>query len=559
MLNKSFLQVTVILFLQLNGILPSSVQAQIDTVRLVCVGNSITEGTAAGDPSIYSYPVQLSKLLGTGWLVKNCGVSGRTMLKHGDFPIWNEQLFKDGLAYNPDIVTIMLGTNDSKSWNWVYKDEFVNDYKAMVDTFRTLPSQPVVWLCLPPPAFSDAFSIDDSIITTDIIPMIQQVALDKECPVIDFYSAMEDYSYLFPDGIHPNAAGLALMAEVFYSTLTAKDIIHIEDVNTAAGRTVSGGSSINPEIYGADNLVDGDDLSVWKTTGLPAQAVVDLDSVQTIDLFQLNFGDASRVGYRFLIETAEVLDSWTTALDYTARTDTAGVILEQTASINARYVRLTVTGASYPKGDTVSVAEFRITKAHEGTHAAVIRAKRISATRTNIRYTFTIVWPTGAHGQVILYRNSSSSGFNTATGYINGSTFSIANEYVRIGNINSYYAVSFLDGIKTTSDTLVIDTTPLAIRDTGSPLIPFDVVLHQAYPNPFNPSTILSFTLPARMPVSLKIYDLLGKEVAALLSGSLPAGLHTVPWNAVNMPSGIYFCRLQAGDKDQTGKIVLMK
>jgi lysophospholipase L1-like esterase len=559
MLKKIYIVFALVLLAIFSIDQTASAQNQNDTIKVACVGNSITEGSYTGNAALYSYPAQLQTLLGSGWLAKNFGVSGRTLLRQGDFPIWNEQLFKDALAFNPDIVTIMLGTNDSKQQNWAYKDEFVNDYKAMIDTFRALPSQPVVWLCLPPKAFSGAYDIRDSIIITDIIPMIQQVAADKECPVIDFYTATLSHPDLFPDGIHPHIAGSAFLAEVFYSNLINKTITHIKDENTAYGRTVTASGSIDPEMYGAANLVDGDNSSSWKTTGLPSQAVVDLDSVQTIDLFELDFGNATRTGYQFLIETAEVLDSWTTALDFTARTDTAGVILEKISPIQARYVRLSITGALYPKGDTVSVAEFHIVKVNSGTHAPVIRAKKISATHTNARYTLTMLWPNGQQGIVILYRHSSATGLSAITGFQAGSNFTNTNEYIKIGTINTYYAVTFLNGVETTSDTLVVDTNPTAIEQSKSPLVPKGMILYPAYPNPFNPWTTISFTLSSPALVTLKIFNTLGEEITTLVSGKLSAGYHSQQWNASNLPSGIYFYRLQAGNVFATKKMVLMK
>ena len=561
MSKRIFVLLTCSLFFIFGSIAIFPLQAQTDIIRVACVGNSITEGTSAGDPTIYGYPAQLGKFLGDGWSVKNCGVSGRTMLRNGDFPIWNEQLFKDAINFNPNIVTIMLGTNDSKYFNWDdHKGEFVNDYKAMVDTFRTLSGNPVVWLCLPPPAFSSAYDINDSIIVTDIIPMIQQVAADKGCPVIDFYTYMSTHSDLIPDGIHPNAIGLALMAELFYSTLTGNPIVQVEDINAAAGSAVAGSGSLDPSVYGPANLVDEDDLTFWKTTGFPASAVVDLDSIQILDLIRLKFGTASRVGYKFLVEASEDSSTWLPALDRSARTDTATIVHEKIVPVSARYLRLTVSGASYPAGDTVAVAELQALKVSNGAHAPVLTAKRTGTSGSNIRYTITVHWPDSSAGLQMLHRISSSAGLSAMTGYQAGSTFSPPFESIRIGRIYKYYVHTFLNGYKCTSDTLVVDTNPTSIGDSeSSALLPSQVILEQAYPNPFNASTMISFTLPSRLFVTLKIYDLLGRAVSTLVSGQLSAGNHNQKWDALNIPSGLYFYRLQAGNYDMTKKIILLK
>jgi len=84
-------------------------------------------------------------------------------------------------------------------------------------------------------------------------------------------------------------------------------------------------------------------------------------------------------------------------------------------------------------------------------------------------------------------------------------------------------------------------------------------LLGQNYPNPFNPSTTITFDLPMKSLVTLKVFDLMGREVATIVSGELSAGNHTRQWNAANMSSGIYFYRLQAGSSIATKKLVLLK
>ncbi len=81
--------------------------------------------------------------------------------------------------------------------------------------------------------------------------------------------------------------------------------------------------------------------------------------------------------------------------------------------------------------------------------------------------------------------------------------------------------------------------------------------LSQNYPNPFNPATSISFGLPSKLFVSLKIFDMLGNEVATIISEELSAGSYTTQWNAANLSSGIYFYRLQAGTFTETKKLVL--
>jgi len=536
-------------------------QTSNDTVRVVCVGNSITAGWMTLNPTTDAYPVQLGSMLGNKWIVYNSGVSGRTMLRHGDYPIWNESLFKTALTFKPDIVTILLGTNDSKSWNWdKYKGEFVNDYKAMIDTFRTLPSHPVVWLGLPAPAFHDTLGIRDSIITTDIIPMIRQIASDKDCQILDFNTAMKSYAAFFTDGIHPNTTGSEAMAEVVYKALTGKSITRVQDENCAAKKTVTVSGSIDSTIFGGSNLVDGIRSTVWTAKGFPSQATVDLGSVQTVDFFQLDFGNYANAGYQYQIETAATAGVWTIVIDSTARKDTVSVfVLTKTDSIQARYVRLTITGAVHPRGDTVSVAEFRIVKANGGAHAPAFIIKKISASKTYAMYSLTLFWPNGAKGAMMIYQRTGQNGTFLATAGFKPGSSSTFQQYIQVGKVNAYCAESFLDGVETFSDTVIVDTNPTDVKETELHAIPAGIVLQQCYPNPFNPLTNISFTLPTRSFVTLKIFDLLGREVATLVSEEMSAGSYSKQWNAANRSTGIYFYRLQAGAVTETKKLVLVK
>ncbi len=107
--------------------------------------------------------------------------------------------------------------------------------------------------------------------------------------------------------------------------------------------------------------------------------------------------------------------------------------------------------------------------------------------------------------------------------------------------------------------------TPGKLNDTFTKvdeeenLSPDNFVLYNNYPNPFNPTTIISWQIPAADKVSLKVYDLLGREVAILVDEFKPAGRYSVEFNATNLSSGIYFYRLQAGKNVETKKLVLMK
>jgi hypothetical protein len=92
-----------------------------------------------------------------------------------------------------------------------------------------------------------------------------------------------------------------------------------------------------------------------------------------------------------------------------------------------------------------------------------------------------------------------------------------------------------------------------------SSLAPSSFALNQNYPNPFNPSTIISYQLAVNSNVTLKVYDILGREAATLVEGYQNAGGHQVEFNAQNLASGVYFYRLTAPGVDFAKKMLLMK
>ncbi|OGC90292.1 MAG: hypothetical protein A2W25_05980 [candidate division Zixibacteria bacterium RBG_16_53_22] len=97
------------------------------------------------------------------------------------------------------------------------------------------------------------------------------------------------------------------------------------------------------------------------------------------------------------------------------------------------------------------------------------------------------------------------------------------------------------------------------IDNDGINPLPAELALHQNYPNPFNSGTLISFDLPQASEIRLDIFDIQGRKVGALTKGMLPAGRHSVIWNAAGFSSGLYFYRLAAGNMSKTGLMTLLK
>jgi len=178
----------------------SETSGQQKITKVAFVGNSITEGSGLPQPKTQAYPAQLANMLTADWQIGNFGVSGRTMLRKGDFPIWKEQKFKDALAFEPNIVVIMLGTNDSKYFNWVYKADFYKDYVAMIDTFANLPSKPEIYICYPLKVFKKLWDIDDMVIHDEIIPIVTQISKEKNLKIVECYTPTTEQPEIFSEG-----------------------------------------------------------------------------------------------------------------------------------------------------------------------------------------------------------------------------------------------------------------------------------------------------------------------------------------------------------------------
>ena len=140
---KFVLNLWMFLFLSTN------LFSQKTAVKVACIGNSITYGAFIANRDQNSYPAQLQAYLGDGYEVRNYGVSGRTLLTQGDYPYVKTKEYIESQNFQPDIVLIKLGTNDTKPQNWKYKDEFMADYQHLIDSYKALNSHPRIILLTP--------------------------------------------------------------------------------------------------------------------------------------------------------------------------------------------------------------------------------------------------------------------------------------------------------------------------------------------------------------------------------------------------------------------------
>ncbi|MGA8265599.1 MAG: T9SS type A sorting domain-containing protein, partial [Ignavibacteriaceae bacterium] len=123
--------------------------------------------------------------------------------------------------------------------------------------------------------------------------------------------------------------------------------------------------------------------------------------------------------------------------------------------------------------------------------------------------------------------------------------------------IEDMYGLSYAGSSNNSNDITDCWTTSTAIDNSNS--APLSFRLYQNYPNPFNPSTTIKYSLPKEGVVTLKVYNVLGKEVKTLVNEFENAGAYNVSFNASDLPSGIYFYRFISGNFTQVKKLVLLK
>ena len=186
--------------------------------KIACVGDSIT-----ADPA--SWCVVLDQKLGSDYMVRNFGVSGTCALKGCDAPYWSTAQFESSHDFGPDIVIIMLGTNDSKPSNWNRgKGQFAADYGALIDSYTSLATHPRVYAIIVIPAGRNDWAISGATIANELNPIIEQVALAKMITTIDgfaaFGGAMFDTSlFSASDQVHPYPKGHQVLGHAVYEVL----------------------------------------------------------------------------------------------------------------------------------------------------------------------------------------------------------------------------------------------------------------------------------------------------------------------------------------------------
>jgi len=154
-MKKKILLVLVLIF----GIalIPGVAKAKL----VACVGDSITYGSGLSNRESDSYPAQLAGMLqqfDNQWETQNFGVISTTLLSNTNMPYVTQNAYDNALASEPDVVIIMLGSNDTaRASISQIEQNFIHDYLELIDSFAQLPSQPRIFVCYPPPIFGGTY------------------------------------------------------------------------------------------------------------------------------------------------------------------------------------------------------------------------------------------------------------------------------------------------------------------------------------------------------------------------------------------------------------------
>lgn len=192
-------------------------------IRITCVGDSITQGIGSSNESVYSYPAQLQTKLGDGYVVTNAGVSGAFASESScSLPYIVTSGYPTGLSSDPDLVFMMLGTNDANNtyWNQTTVDFpalFEQGYRNLIEQYLDLPSSPKIVLCLPMSSFTSDGRETNNVNGT--IPIIQKLAAEYGLDILDMHSYTAGHQDWFGDNLHPTDQGYDYVSDKFEETV----------------------------------------------------------------------------------------------------------------------------------------------------------------------------------------------------------------------------------------------------------------------------------------------------------------------------------------------------
>ena len=210
-------------------VVPKSPIVQPGKKKIACIGDSITFGAGVRGKYEKTWEYTLQQKLGDDYQVLNYGISGRTLLKSGDYPYTDEKFYSITKELLADIYIIMLGTNDSKPYNWK-EAAYEKELEDFIKEYNSLNNQPKVLLMTPPACYEDpklgmvGYDINGDIIHTKIYETVIKIAEKLNLEYIDLHRFTVNHNEWFDDGVHPNAGGNRCIGEFIYEQI--KEICH---------------------------------------------------------------------------------------------------------------------------------------------------------------------------------------------------------------------------------------------------------------------------------------------------------------------------------------------
>ena len=194
-------------------------------IRVLCMGDSITQGTGSSNQGFYSWPAQLSELLGDGYVVFNNARHGCTLAS------WqNEWMKPSALKLDADIIICAIGTNDYiGGWNTFDAATYKSSYAALLKEIAAANSNgvtPRIYVCKPPHQ-----SKDFEAYRPGVSAMFDEISVANNWPVIDFLSRFGGQSAQFADNLHLNDRGLGIMAEIAFESLPCPELVNAEKLD----------------------------------------------------------------------------------------------------------------------------------------------------------------------------------------------------------------------------------------------------------------------------------------------------------------------------------------
>jgi fibronectin type 3 domain-containing protein/lysophospholipase L1-like esterase len=240
-------------------LLTQSARAQ---TRVACVGDSITYGvdlTGAGTATGQTYPGILQSLLGAGYNVQNYGHVGASLmaLPTGNpsyHPVYTSTAeYTNSINFNPNIVIIMLGTNDAsfapnagQTWNQSYQSLYISQYKQLIQNYQNCPAHPTVYVmaCVRVTG-SNQYGIDPTVVNTMINPADYTIATQASVPLIDAWTTSSPLGADYQDGVHPTAPLAQAIGQTVYTSITAATPATAGTPSSVSARSGNGSNTVS--------------------------------------------------------------------------------------------------------------------------------------------------------------------------------------------------------------------------------------------------------------------------------------------------------------------------